>query len=271
MRCLIKPNKLNHHDFPDEFIHPKSWGNNTRVRVLTTTRQFPVLPDSRPDIVRWSPTTHPRGVIIEDAFARHGCDLARFLPAAPLWLNQMHGTDVFDADSIPAEIVRATPPIADAAITRVPDTVLAILSADCLPVVLADERDGVIAAAHAGWRGLAAGVLEATVEKMAVVPERLVAWLGPAIGAATFEVGQDVFDVFRGRDDCEAATCFAVTGGNKYFADIYALARLRLERIGVTRIDSNDFCTYTDQRRFYSHRRKKSEGRMATFAWFAST
>lgn len=188
--------------------------------------------------------------------------LRQLLPAPPIWLNQVHGSRVVDAaDAEPGEL-------ADAIVATQPGLVCAILTADCLPVLLCDSAGRVVGAAHAGWRGLAAGVLENTVARMrAAGAGELSAWLGPAIGPSKFEVGADVLTAFVDRD-AQAASAFNAIPehGGKYWADIYALARLRLQSAGVRRIYGGGLCTVSE-RRFYSYRRDGVTGRMASLVW----
>lgn len=187
------------------------------------------------------------------------------LPAEPVWLRQVHGVTVLDADSDITANIAANQ--ADASLTRRANRVCAILSADCLPVLLCDQDASVVAAAHAGWRGLAAGVLEATVGAMRVPGERIIALLGPAIGVQMFEVGNEVRDAFV-NVQAQAETAFiAGLQRDKWRADIYALARLRLARAGVHRIYGGGACTYSDPERFYSYRRDGATGRMASLIW----
>ncbi|MFT5644073.1 MAG: YfiH family protein [Janthinobacterium sp.] len=191
------------------------------------------------------------------------------LPNAPVWLSQVHGTLAIDAGA-PAS---AQVPEADASFTRARAVVCAVLSADCLPVLLCDASGAVVGAAHAGWRGLAAGVLEQTVAAMrAAGAGEVLAWLGPAIGARQFEVGADVVDTFlSGALDQHAvvAAAFVPVAGRpgKYLADIYALARCALGRVGVDRIAGAEFCTASDEQRFYSYRRDGITGRQANLIW----
>jgi YfiH family protein len=200
------------------------------------------------------------------SIAAHRAFLGAFLPAPPVWLEQVHGHDVATIDRTTLDAARAAPPVADAAVTRLADVPLAIRVADCLPVFLADDAGRVIAAAHAGWRGLAAGVLEATVGAMAVEPASLSAWLGPAIGASAFEVGEDVVEAFVG-DDFEAMHCFAPLRAGKWAADLAALARRRLAGRGVTRVHGGEHCTWSDAMRFPSWRRDRTPQRMAAVLW----
>ena len=184
------------------------------------------------------------------------------LPAEPTWLQQVHGTRVIAAD----QHAGAMEPEADAAIARTPGVVLAILSADCLPVLFASDDGAVIAAAHAGWRGLAGGVLEATVQRMAVEPARVIAWLGPAAGPRAYEVGDEVRAAFMASTS-GAAAAFAATRPGHWVCDLYALARLRLSALGVHRMTGGHYCTISEPQRFFSHRRDGRSGRMASLIW----
>ncbi|GIK84685.1 MAG: laccase domain protein [Betaproteobacteria bacterium] len=194
--------------------------------------------------------------------------VAGFLPGAPVFLEQVHGRRVAVVDAATLAAFRAAPPVADAAVTRLPDVPLAVRTADCLPVLLAADDGSVVAAAHAGWRGLAAGVIEATLAAMAVPPSRVVAWLGPAIGPRAFEVGEDVREAFA-HADAGAAAHFAPRPAGKWLADLPALARRRLARAGVGRVAACGACTVTDAARFHSWRRDRSRERMGTFVWRA--
>jgi len=205
------------------------------------------------------------------AVAADRARLDAFLPSPPVWLRQVHGTRVIEVDATNRAALLADPPEADAAVTFEHDVVLAVRTADCLPVVLAHrvDRCRCVAVAHAGWRGLAAGVLEATVAAMDAAPDDLVAWIGPAIGPRAFEVGRDVIDAFVATER-EDAGCFAPLREGKWLADLPELARRRLARAGLRRIDGihgGDRCTVTEAPRFHSHRRDRSAGRMATVAW----
>jgi YfiH family protein len=182
-------------------------------------------------------------------------------PAEPCWIRQVHGTRVV---RMPGP---ATEPEADASYTPAPGTVCAVQAADCLPVLFCDEAATVVAAAHAGWRGLSGGVLEATVAAMAVPPERLLAWLGPAIGPEAFEVGAEVRSAFLDADPAAAAAFRAGAAPGKYLADLFLLARQRLQRSGVRRIYGGGLSTHADPARFYSYRRDGATGRMAALIW----
>lgn len=187
------------------------------------------------------------------------------LPAEPLWLSQVHGVRVVHAARTAPEGAED----ADAAIATTPGVACAIQTADCLPVLFCDRLGSVVGAAHAGWRGLAAGVLENTVERMrAAGAGDILAWMGPAIGPLRFEVGSEVREVFITQDP-SAATAFTPQAGvpGKYLADIYALARLALQAAGVVSVSGGGLCTVDDARRFYSYRRDKTTGRMASLIW----
>lgn len=187
------------------------------------------------------------------------------LPDEPVWLNQVHGVDVARIDTNTA--YRNLAP-ADAAVSDSPGRVCTVMVADCLPVLFCDIEGRWVGATHAGWRGLAGGVLERTVTAMPVAPSVLMAWLGPAIGPTAFEVGQDVVDAFV-RHDASALSAFNprpdVAG--KYVADIYLLARQRLKAAGVSRIYGGNFCTVSEVSRFFSYRRDGKTGRMAGLIW----
>jgi len=189
------------------------------------------------------------------------------LPAEPLWLEQVHGIEVADLDAASG---RASAPhlTADAAIARRAGSVCAMQVADCMPVLFAARDGSAVAAAHAGWRGLAAGVLEATLARLAVAPSGLIAWLGPAIGPAHFEVGGEVRAAFLAHDAAAAAAFTANTRG-RWQCDLNALARRRLSAAGVTAVFGGGWCTYSDPLRFFSYRRAGRCGRMAALIWLA--
>lgn len=193
--------------------------------------------------------------------ARNRALLEQALPGRPAWISQVHGVAVADA----AGACEGAPvPVADASVSDQPGVVCAIMTADCLPVLFADRAGKVVGAAHAGWRGLAAGVLGETVRVMrARGAGEITAWMGPAIGPGQFEVGGDVFDSFGG------GAAFAPYPGRpgKYLADIYALARIALAREGVHSVAGGEYCTATDARRFYSYRRDGVTGRQASLIW----
>lgn len=191
------------------------------------------------------------------------------LPSEPLWLEQVHGIEVVDADACGDT---ARPPRADAVVSSAAGRVCAIQVADCLPVLFAAVDGTRIGAAHAGWRGLAAGVLEATIAALGVPPSRLMAWLGPAIGPRDFEVGDDVRDAFAGRSERHAGDpllAFHRGARDRWYCDLYELARQRLERAGVASVWGGGDSTFADPTRFYSHRRGAPTGRHAALIWRA--
>ncbi|MDG1644820.1 polyphenol oxidase [Klebsiella huaxiensis] len=182
------------------------------------------------------------------------------LPSYPVWLEQVHGTAVLKLDGGPYESKRA-----DASYCNVPGTVCAVMTADCLPVLFCNRAGTEVAAAHAGWRGLCEGVLEETVSCFADRAENIMAWLGPAIGPEAFEVGAEVREAFMEKD-VQAESAFRPTG-EKYLANIYQLARQRLANAGVELVFGGDRCTLSEKNDFFSYRRDKTTGRMASFIW----
>ncbi|AXK71000.1 peptidoglycan editing factor PgeF [Lysobacter sp. TY2-98] len=187
------------------------------------------------------------------------------LPSRPRWLRQVHGIDVVRFAS---SDIASDEPQADASVTSDPGVVLAILTADCLPVLFAARDGSEVAGAHAGWRGLADGVLEATIAAMRTSPDGVVAWLGPAAGPADYEIGVDVHDAFVDRDP-GAATAFAATRAGHWRVDLYALARRRLVAAGISpdAIHGGELSTIGEPARFFSHRRDRRTGRMASLVW----
>jgi YfiH family protein len=223
----------------NEVIRPE-WPAPARVHAFVTTR---LLGDMR-----------------QGAEGRHR--LRRLLPADPRWLRQVHGVTVCDADSTGAEEDIE----ADAFVVRRSRIACAIQVADCMPVVLATRSADVIGIAHAGWRGLSAGILEATLRAMRAAPQEVLAWLGPAIGPLAYEVGDEVREAFLAADDY-AQSAFAATRPGHWLLDLYAVAAQRLARAGVTRVFGGRFCTYTERERFFSFRRDSAKERMAALAW----
>lgn len=251
-----------------DFILP-NWPRPENVKAFFTTRAGGVSVNT--DLTDFASLNLGRSAgDAPEAIDENRRRVAALLPRTPKWLNQVHGSRVVIADEVInlAEDVKA-----DAIVTSTSNMPCAIMVADCLPVLFCDETGQHVAAAHAGWRGLAAGVLENTVAAMQAPPASIMAWLGPAIGPSAFEVGNDVRDVFIS-DDPAAAACFVLRGGdhpNKFMADIYALARLRIARAGVTRVYGGEFCTVNDASRFFSYRREgkigRRTGRMAGVIW----
>ncbi|MCX7628609.1 MAG: peptidoglycan editing factor PgeF [Methylophilaceae bacterium] len=239
---------------PSTFV--PDWPVPPTVRALQTTRQGGF---SRPPYDSLNLADH----VGDDAqaVARNRQLIEALLPAQPVWLEQVHGTGVVRAESAGGR------PVADACVTARKGKVCAVMTADCLPVLLCDRAGTVVGAAHAGWRGLVEGVIEATVGAMQVAPQHLLAWLGPAIGPQAFEVGPEVRERFMAHDP-QAQQAFR-PHGQKFLADLYLLARQRLLAMGVTEIHGGAFCTYQDSERFFSHRRDGKTGRMATLIWMA--
>ena len=197
------------------------------------------------------------------AVAHNRQRLTHIFDVQPAWLSQVHGVVVAPAN--PEQIVEA-----DASWTATPGIACTVMTADCLPALFCDRAGTRVAAAHAGWRGLAAGVLEAAAHSLNVEPDDILVWLGPAIGPAVFEVGGEVRDVFID-DMLQAAAAFVPSvNEGRYMADIYALARLRLARYGITAVYGGGFCTVTDPR-FYSYRRSPRTGRFASLVWIESS
>jgi purine-nucleoside/S-methyl-5'-thioadenosine phosphorylase / adenosine deaminase len=232
------------------------WPAPRRVRALSTTRNS--------DATRAFDRSR-QGAPVDAA----GMELRRWLPADPVWLAQVHGATICDADAVSVQLPRPLPQ-ADGAIAHRVDTVCIVRTADCLPVLFTDRDGSAIAAAHAGWRGLAAGVLEAALAAMRADPADVVVWMGPAIGPRVYEVGVDVLNAHCATDP-GAAACFAAHRPGKWLADLYALARRRLTRAGVRAIHGGGRCTFSESALFHSYRRDgAAAGRMATLIWIAA-
>jgi polyphenol oxidase len=251
---------------PHGFIEP-DWPAPANVHACVSTRLAPGV--SQPPFDACNLGDHVDDVPENVGQNRVLLRQALHLPSEPLWLRQVHGTVVCDADALNAGADRNSI-VADASCTRRNDQVLAVLTADCLPILLCADDGSEVAAVHAGWRGLAAGVIEATIARMHLPAQRVLAWLGPAIGPLAFEVGADVRDAFV-VEHAAAESAFrnlpVVSGEPKWLCDLYALAQLRLRALGVTRISGGVYCTVSDPVRFYSHRRDRVSGRMASLIW----
>lgn len=237
------------------WIRP-DWPAPPNVHAISTTREGGVSSGAYASLNLGLHVGDSPDAVLENRARLRAC-----LPAEPLWLDQVHGVTVREAGC------ERGPVCGDAAIARRPGEVCGVMTADCLPVLLCDEAGSVVAAAHAGWRGLAAGVLEATVERMAVTPSKLIAWLGPAIGPDAFEVGGEVRQQFVDQD-ASADRAFRRGQDSKWMADLFMLARQRLGRLGVTQVFGDGLCTYSDPQRFFSYRREGTTGRMMTVVWF---
>jgi polyphenol oxidase len=239
-----------------EWLVP-DWPAPARVRAFVTTRAGGVSTGQYASMNLGS-----RSGDVPSDVASNRAIVRRHLPADPRWMVQVHGTAVADLD----KLSEGTPATADAALTRNEGRVAVVLTADCMPLFLCDDRGRSVAVAHAGWRGMAAGVIEETVAALAVEPRRVMAWMGPTIGPSAFEVGAEVREAFVAVD-AAAASAFKPHNAGKYFADLYALARRRLQRAGVTAIYGGGFCTYREADRFFSYRREQKSGRMGAFIW----
>ncbi len=241
-----------------DWIEP-NWPAPATVRALQTTRSGGVS-DAPWDSLNLGGHVGdaPQAVEENRRLLREGAGL----PGEPMWMRQVHGTAVVTAHAVGKE-----PPEGDAAWTNIPGTVCAVMTADCLPVLLCDDAGKVVAVAHAGWKGLAAGVIERTIHAMGAEPGHVLAWLGPAIGPAAFEVGEEVRTRFLQMDP-GATACFTAGNPGHWYADLYGLARRRLHGLGVRNIQGGGYCTHSDARRFFSHRRDGPQtGRMATLIW----
>ncbi len=238
------------------FILPR-WPAPPPVRTVSTTRAGGV---SRPPFDTFNLAMHV-GDVAEDVRQNRARlrEEAR-LPAEPRWLRQVHGTTVVDVASA------TDAPEADGSVAERPGAVCAVLTADCLPVLLCDRRGTVVAALHAGWRGLAAGIIEAGMARMQRPPQEIIVWLGPAIGPDAFEVGEEVRDAFMTHDD-GAQRCFRANGDGRWRADLYALAARRLSALGVEDVYGGGYCTLSERRNFFSYRRDDRCGRMASLIW----
>lgn len=240
-----------------ELITP-NWPAPAHVRSLQTTRVggVSVAPYDSFNL----------GLHVHDAalsVAQNRQFLAPYLPSEPVWTNQVHGLHVIDATK--SQCLED----ADGSFTHQKNVVCVTMTADCLPVLLCDDAGTVVAAVHAGWRGLCDGVIEAAIEKMQVSPKQIMAWFGPAIGPTAFEVGDEVRAQFLARDE-KAAVAF-VKRDDKWLGNLYLIARQRLQNVGVSQVYgggvNEDFCTYTDTARFFSFRRDNITGRMASMIW----
>lgn len=238
------------------------WNAPSNVHAFVTTRN-----DNRNDRFDLGPARLDAiGAATRESIVANRERVRSFLPATPTWIEQVHGRDVAMVTRDNLADLRGQAPIADAALTRLPDVPLAVRVADCLPVLFTTDDGSIVAAAHAGWRGLAAGVIEATLIAMRAPTTRIHAWLGPAIGRDAFEVGTDVRDAFCDITPSDAEHFRALDRG-KWLADLVALARARLARAGVEDIASANVCTHTDTQRFFSYRRDRTAARFAAFVW----
>ena len=240
----------------DSWITP-DWPAPKSVSALITTRSGGV---SVGPFASMNPADHVNDE--PQAVSRNREILRALLPHEPHWLKQVHSARVHRVSSDPNIV-----PEADAMVSAINHQVCVVLTADCLPVLFCAEDGSEVGAAHAGWRGLAAGILEKTVQAMAHPGVQLLAYLGPAIGPQAYEVGPEVRAEFIQTEAQAAAAFQPVVGSDKFLADLYMLARQRLARVGVTRVYGGDFCTYSEPQRFFSYRREGATGRMASLIW----
>lgn len=247
--------KLNFQRFSDSFIYPE-WRAPKRVRALITTRKGGV---SRGVFSSLNVGLH----VGDDAESvlKNRAMVQQEVSVPVAYLNQVHGTTVVQATDALDRLLDA-----DAVVDNTGQAACAVMTADCLPVLFCDRAGTVVAAAHAGWRGLAAGVLQNTIRQMNVPTVEIMAYLGPAIGAEAFEVGQEVYDAFVAQHEC-AHEAFQPLAKGKYLADIYFLARKILRHEGVTQISGGDYCTVLERDTFFSYRRDGQTGRMVSAIW----
>lgn len=238
-----------------EAIRP-DWPAPANVHALTTTRAGGVSQGPWSSLNLASHVQDDRAAVLEN---RRRLREQLRLPDEPLWLTQVHGTVIAAGDNAPGCE-------ADGSYSDRAGRVCAVLTADCLPLLLCDRAGREVAAVHAGWRGLAGGVIEAGLARFRAPMAQLLAWLGPAIGPAAFEVGEEVRQAFV-QDDPATGEAFVAGRPGHWLADLYALARLRLARAGVTAVYGGDLCTCNDPTRFYSYRREPVTGRMASLIW----
>ncbi|MGA7780463.1 MAG: peptidoglycan editing factor PgeF [Paraburkholderia sp.] len=273
---------------PGDVLQP-AWRVSPRVRAIVSTRNGGV---SLPPFGRWQAgVDQPGGLNLgflsgddPDSVVQNRARLMAFTGVSnAAWLKQVHGAEVVDASDVLAKARGGASVVeADACVTSEAGTICVVMIADCMPVLLCDAAGRAVGAAHAGWRGLAAGVIEKTAQRVAELAgtsaDSLHAYLGPSIGPDAFEVGADVRDAFMNRvDGVEVAQRQATADAfipredapGKYLANLPALARLRLQGIGVTQISGGDACTVTQRERFYSYRRDRVTGRMAAMIWLA--
>jgi YfiH family protein len=236
------------------------WPSPARVRALTTTRYGGV---SEGAYASFNLATHCGDDLTRVIENRERLVTRHAVPPSVCWLNQAHGIDVVDADRD-----YAAPPTADAALSRRSGRACAILTADCVPVLICDRAGTMVGAAHCGWRGLANGVLAALVQRLPTECENLMAWLGPAIGPERYEVGSDVRNALLATLAPSIVERALRPLGGKWLANLYALARSQLTALGVASVYGGEFCTFGDAR-FYSYRRDGLTGRMATLIWLS--
>jgi YfiH family protein len=238
------------------------WPAPETVQALTTTRQGGVSTGNWASLNLADHVGDDPLVVQENRRYLHK---VLELPAEPAWLQQVHSDNVVEAEAVSVDL-QLEPPKADASVVRAPGQVSVVLTADCLPALFCDRAGSCVAAAHAGWRGLAAGVLERTIQAMGVDPGELLVWLGPAIGPQAFEVGDEVRRAFVEQHP-QTAEAFTRSTRQRWLADLYQLARIRLSAAGVQAVYGGDHCTFSEADLFYSYRRDDVTGRMASLIW----
>lgn len=235
-----------------------NWPVVQKIKAFTTTRYGGV---SLPPYDNFNLATHVGDDLQSVLCNRQRLRDTLLLPSEPVWLSQIHSTQVVELPLSENEI-----PQADAVYTQQRQQICAIMTADCLPVLFYSTKGGEVAAAHAGWRGLCNGILENTLACFQAAPQDIIAWLGPAIGPNAFEVGAEVRHQFM-QHFPEAKKAFIAKQDGKFLADIYLLARQRLQYAGIQQIYGGDYCTMNNQHLFFSYRRQKQTGRMVSLIW----
>lgn len=240
----------------DTLIYP-DWPAPENIKAICTTR---IAGFSLPPYDALNIATHVGDSLDTVNKNREYLYKAADLPESPRWLSQTHETCVLNSHDWQPDIQ------ADAMISTSINHVCTIMTADCLPILLCTQQGNTVAAIHAGWRSLAAGIIEQTINKFNHSPPNIMAWLGPAIGSTQFEVGKDVYQIFT-HNDPKAEQAFQQTDSSHYLANIYSLAKQRLNKLGITAIYGGDYCTVTDEQQFFSYRRDGITGRMASMIW----
>lgn len=243
-----------------ELFFEANWPAPENIRAITSTRNGGKSP---PPFDSLNLGDHVGDNLESVAANRQRLVEAALMPAEPLWLKQTHSTHVIQANQWQADVE------ADAIISNSLNMVCGVMTADCLPLLLTDTSGSQVAAIHAGWRGLQAGIIENTLARFAVPGPQIMAWMGPAIGPQAFEVGPEVKAAFLAIDPA-AESAFIPSHADRFLADIYLLAKQRLTAQGVTAIYGGDYCTYREKERFFSYRRDGVTGRMATLVWIAA-
>lgn len=232
------------------------WSAPSHIKAFGTCRHQGY---SQAPFDSWNPATHTGDNEADVQKNRRLLYEQLQLPAEPVWLDQVHGTDIIRLSA------NVTPASADGSYSNGTGQVCVVMTADCLPLLITNTQGTEVAAVHAGWRGLCEGVIESAISQFTSSAEELLVWLGPAIGPEAFEVGEEVRQAFL-QHDSQAEAAFKVKD-DKWMADIYQLARQRLAACGVTEVSGGEYCTYTDSERFFSYRRDGQTGRMASLIW----